>query len=423
LSADEGKDSVSASPALRRAVQGALSKLKDRGGKAKGGKRRRADPAKVESEAPTCVQVVRKSFDARLRRGSLRLSEPTFSYVVDVAFARAVLLPTKAGQIEPTAPRKAKLSKAVGQGQGQGQDPAEGQGQLNQGQSQGQAGGASETGAGVAEAPRVIVVGAGPAGLFAALALAEAGYRPTVLERGQPVEQRGRDIGALLVRRVLQRESNLCFGEGGAGTWSDGKLATQIGRNSGPVRSVLETLVAFGAPERILVDSKPHLGTDRMVMILKSMRSGLERRGVVFEFGARVDSLLFELEPSNWGASNQLGASGRKRVAGVRASRLLSQPGPGSGSRGTAEARECFELAAEHVVLAAGHSARELYTQLVGAGVPLEPKGFAVGFRIEHPQTVINEMRLEGGCGEGYCGFMRGRVRLKRAKKAIFLVR
>ena len=108
----------------------------------------------------------------------------------------------------------------------------------------------------------VVIVGLGPAGLFAALALAEAGVPVVVLERGQPVESRGRDIGALFARRVLNRDSNLCFGEGGAGTWSDGKLTTRIGRNSEDVRSVLGALVAFGAPPEILVSGKPHLGTD-----------------------------------------------------------------------------------------------------------------------------------------------------------------
>ncbi|CAM9960139.1 unnamed protein product, partial [Scytosiphon promiscuus] len=111
----------------------------------------------------------------------------------------------------------------------------------------------------------VVVVGAGPAGLFAALELVEVGMKPLIVERGMPVERRGSSIGALFSRRILDPESNLCYGEGGAGTWSDGKLTTRIGRNSDNVRKVLETLVAHGAPDRILVDGKPHLGTDRYV--------------------------------------------------------------------------------------------------------------------------------------------------------------
>ena len=120
---------------------------------------------------------------------------------------------------------------------------------------------------------KVIIVGTGPAGLFCALSLAQSGYvQPILLERGQPVESRGKDIGALIHRKTMNSESNFAFGEGGAGTWSDGKLTTRIGRNSKNVRTVLETFVKFGAPERILVDGSPHLGTDNLVKLLRNMR-------------------------------------------------------------------------------------------------------------------------------------------------------
>lgn len=112
-------------------------------------------------------------------------------------------------------------------------------------------------------------MGAGPAGLFAAVTLANKGFKPIIIERGKSVEDRGKDIGALFNRRILNSESNLCYGEGGAGTWSDGKLTTRIGKNSENVRFVLKTLVEQGAPEKILIDGKPHLGTDKLVVILR----------------------------------------------------------------------------------------------------------------------------------------------------------
>jgi len=208
------------------------------------------------------------------------------------------------------------------------------------------------------EAPHVVVVGCGPAGLFAALVLVEGGARVTLVERGAPVERRARDIGALFTRKKLHEESNLCFGEGGAGTWSDGKLTTRIGKNADNVRIVLETLVRFGAPESILVDGKPHLGTDRLVKILQAFRKHLQGRGCAIRFQTRVEEVLVS----------------HHAVAGVRLS-------DGSVVR------------TEKVVLATGHSSRELYRSLEASGVALEAKPFAAGFRIEHPQELIDRIQ------------------------------
>ncbi|PNY09406.1 FAD/NAD(P)-binding oxidoreductase-like protein [Trifolium pratense] len=199
--------------------------------------------------------------------------------------------------------------------------------------------------------PKIAVVGSGPSGLFAALVLGELGADVTLIERGQPVEQRGRDIGALVVRKILELESNFCFGEGGAGTWSDGKLVTRIGRNSGSVIAVMKTLVQFGATKQILIDGKPHLGTDRLVPLLRNFRQHLQDLGVTIKFGTRVDDLHIE----------------DGRVLGVMVSesadeyRLRSQ-----------------KLEYDAVILAVGHSARDIYQMLLTHNVELVPKDFAV---------------------------------------------
>ncbi|XP_059453786.1 uncharacterized protein LOC132184245 isoform X2 [Corylus avellana] len=214
--------------------------------------------------------------------------------------------------------------------------------------------------------PKIAVVGSGPSGLFASLVLAELGADVTLIERGQAVEQRGRDIGALVVRRALQVESNFCFGEGGAGTWSDGKLVTRIGRNSGSVLTVMKTLVHFGAPNNILVDGKPHLGTDRLIPLLRNFRQHLQGLGVTIKFGTRVDDLLVE----------------DGHVVGVKVS----------------DSRDKLrfngqKLGYDGVVLAVGHSARDIYHMLLSHNMVLIPKDFSVGLRIEHPQELMNRIQ------------------------------
>eukprot|EP00250_Pteridium_aquilinum_P021759 c25213_g1_i1 orf=91-2202(+) len=220
---------------------------------------------------------------------------------------------------------------------------------------------------------RVTVVGSGPAGLFAALVLAESGAEVTLLERGQPVESRGRDIGQLMVRRNLCPDSNFCYGEGGAGTWSDGKLTTRIGRNSETVKIVLATLVKFGAPPTILIDGKPHIGTDKLIHILREVRSYLQSLGVHIRFGTKMVDLL---------------ARGN-RISGVK----VNSANRTSGS-------DCEEIISDAVVLAVGHSARDVHCQLLDHGVCLSPKDFAVGFRVEHPQELINEIQYNKWASE-----------------------
>lgn len=205
--------------------------------------------------------------------------------------------------------------------------------------------------------PPVIVVGDGPAGLFCAYELARHGLPVVVLDRGKTVQPRRHDLKALHQRGHVDPNSNYCFGEGGAGTYSDGKLYTRAHKR-GSVRDVIELLAVHGAPEAILVDARPHIGSNRLPKVVTALRDKLTGVGVRFEFGAQVTDLL--TKPG--------------RVTGVR----------------LADGRE---LEARAVVLATGHSARDVFQQLAAAGVRLEAKAFALGVRIEHPQPLINRIQ------------------------------
>ncbi|WVZ25397.1 hypothetical protein V8G54_003941 [Vigna mungo] len=282
--------------------------------------------------------------------------------------------------------------------------------------------------------PKIAVVGSGPSGLFAALVLAQLGADVTLIERGQPVERRGRDIGALIVRRILELESNFCFGEGGAGTWSDGKLVTRIGRNSGSVLTVslpiypsldkaprelfiassmtlkrlghelisftrklisgliMKTLVQFGAPKQILIDGKPHLGTDRLVPLLRNFRQHLQDLGVTIKFGTRVDDFVIK-------DGHVLGV-----MVSESADKLLS----------TSKKMEY-----DAVILAVGHSARDTYEVLHANNVELIPKDFAVGLRIEHPQELINSIQYADLASEVCHG--RGKIPVADYKVANYI--
>ncbi len=231
----------------------------------------------------------------------------------------------------------------------------------------------------VARAPdplphRPVVVGAGPCGLFAALTLAQMGFCPIILERGREVRQRTRDTFRLWRKSVLDPESNVQFGEGGAGTFSDGKLWSGIRDPAHLGRRVLEIFVQSGAPAEILVAAKPHIGTFRLVTVVESLRAEIERLGGEYRFGARVTDLAIGQ------ASN-----GRRSLEGL----ILAD--------GT-------ELPARQAVLAPGHSARDVFEMLVARGVHIDQKPFSVGVRIEHPQSVIDRARFGAQAGHPALG-------------------
>jgi uncharacterized FAD-dependent dehydrogenase len=208
---------------------------------------------------------------------------------------------------------------------------------------------------------RAIVVGDGPAGLFCAYELARACVRSIVLDRGKRVQPRRHDLKGLQRKGTVNPDSNYCFGEGGAGTYSDGKLYTRAHKR-GDVRDVIETLALHGAPEAILVDARPHIGSNKLPKVITAMRERLEASGVEFRFESKVVDLEIR------------GVGGDRRVSGVRLA---------SGEI----------LEADHVVLATGHSARDVFHLLLERGVRLEAKAFALGVRIEHPQPLIDRIQ------------------------------
>ncbi len=230
-----------------------------------------------------------------------------------------------------------------------------------------------------AQRGRPVVVGFGPCGLFAALVLAQMGLAPIVLERGKEVRMRTKDTWGLWRQGVLDPTSNVQFGEGGAGTFSDGKLWSQISDPRHLTRKVLTEFVKAGAPEEILVVSKPHIGTFRLVSVIEKMRADIVALGGEIRFQQQVVDVRIEARPA--------GADGVRTLA-IRGLTLASGE----------------EIEAEHVVLALGHSARDTFTMLHARGVQMEAKPFSVGFRVEHPQSLIDAARFGPAAGNPILG-------------------
>ncbi|MGF6481080.1 NAD(P)/FAD-dependent oxidoreductase [Paraburkholderia sp. JPY419] len=217
--------------------------------------------------------------------------------------------------------------------------------------------------------PRPVVIGMGPCGLFAGLILAQMGFRPIILERGKAVRERTKDTFGLWRKSVLNPESNVQFGEGGAGTFSDGKLYSQIKDPKHYGRKVLDEFVRAGAPEDILYLSRPHIGTFRLVSMVEKMRAGIHELGGEVRFETRVEDIDID----------------NGQVRGLKLS--------------TGETLRC-----DHVVLAVGHSARDTFQMLHDRGVHVEAKPFSLGFRIEHPQGVIDRSRFGKFAGHKQLG-------------------
>lgn len=214
-------------------------------------------------------------------------------------------------------------------------------------------------------APLAIIVGAGPAGLFAALRLIELNIRPIVLERGKDVDARRIDMAKIAREGIVNPNSNYCFGEGGAGAFSDGKLYTRS-KKRGPVDKILRVFHQHGAQESILIDAHPHIGTDRLPVVIKSMRKTIEQCGGKVLFQSRVTDIILD---------------SKNTAIGVITADNTKYFGP--------------------VILATGHSARDIYSMLLGRGIELEPKGIAVGVRLEHPQYLIDCIQYHTRNGRG----------------------
>jgi len=233
----------------------------------------------------------------------------------------------------------------------------------------------------VSSRPRVIVVGEGPGGLFASLRLIELGYRPIVLERGKDVRERKKDLSNITKTQKVDGESNYCFGEGGAGAYSDGKLYTRS-KKRGSVDKILNVFCQHGANTNILADAHPHIGTDKLPRVIENMRNTIIKSGGEVHFQTKMIRLILESE----GKPTAPDAAAGDRVIGVEAVNLAT--GAEETYRGP-------------VILATGHSARDVYRYLASAKIDIEAKGIAVGVRLEHPSQLIDQIQYHNKSGRG----------------------
>lgn len=302
---------------------------------------------RIETSAIQSLSIVKRSIDARKKPDICRV------YTVDVQVAdeQAILrkLRGKAGQIQIVEENLYVF-------------PASEYSVFKEGRTGGKSGSEQGKAPGTSSGGRPVIVGTGPAGLFCGYMLAKAGYRPLLLERGKEVHKRREDVERFWREGVLNPGSNVQFGEGGAGTFSDGKLTTSIKDPKGRMQEVLRIFVETGAPAEILYEAKPHIGTDILISVVENLRRQITEWGGEVRFESQVTSLLTE----------------RDRVVGVTV----------NGE----------EIRSGTVVLAIGHSARDTFWMLHQMGIPMEAKSFAVGLRMEHPREMIDRLQY-GDCG------------------------
>ena len=234
----------------------------------------------------------------------------------------------------------------------------------------------------VSSRPRVIVVGEGPGGLFASLKLIELGYRPVVLERGKDVRERKKDLSNITKTQKVDAESNYCFGEGGAGAYSDGKLYTRS-KKRGSVDKILNVFCQHGANTNILADAHPHIGTDKLPRVIENMRNTIIKSGGEVHFQTKMIRFILESDGKQMASVD---AATADRVTGVEAINLAT--GAEETYRGP-------------VILATGHSARDVYRYLASSKIEIEAKGIAVGVRLEHPSHLIDQIQYHNKQGRG----------------------
>ena len=245
----------------------------------------------------------------------------------------------------------------------------------------------------VSNAEPVIIIGAGPAGMFAALRLLMKGLKPVILERGKDVHQRKFDMAKLSREGLVNPDSNYCFGEGGAGTFSDGKLYTRSSKR-GDIREVLHQLVRFGADPSILIDAHPHIGSDKLPIVVENIRNCIVEHGGEYHFDSRVTDIIKKGD----GSFDVVVSSGLPVAAGNDGKSAAGNDGKsGAGNDGASSSPTRSGIySSRKVILATGHSARDIYEMFDRKGWELQAKGFALGVRVEHPQSLINKIQYHG---------------------------
>ena len=229
----------------------------------------------------------------------------------------------------------------------------------------------------VSNAEPIVIIGAGPAGMFAALKLLMTGCKPVILERGKDVHARKFDMAKLSREGIVNPDSNYCFGEGGAGTFSDGKLYTRSSKR-GDIREVLHQLVRFGADPSILIDAHPHIGSDRLPIVVENIRNCIVEHGGEYHFDSRVTDIVKK-------ADGTFDVFVNSDVPVSEATDVIAS-----------EARQSQIYTTRKVILATGHSARDIYEMFDRKGWEIQAKGFALGVRVEHPQSLINKIQYHG---------------------------